>query len=504
MKISRKDLRFDLILFAAVALWFSLFALMSADPHHDGVMFKAAWDVAAGRTIFRETFAQYGPFTPMFQGAAIMLFGRELLVIKLQTVLFYALSAVALRHFLDGFLRRGFRDLALAFFFIFPPFYVVPMHPWSSVYALFFMLLAGCFMLRIAGEEGDTAKNAALTGLAAFFAFGCRHPCGLVTLTAGAIVLFAGAFFRDRSLRQAWKGAGFLLGGFALPLALLLLWLWAADALEDYFTQCFAFIVRFGWKRGGGGDLWQLFITFFPYDSTFVVFPLCAFWMFGRTALRLFRRDGDRKTLMKAFAAAVFALASYHQYYPVPCVRHLYWAAVPLFGAFAFCMQDLFDSVPDKRLRCAAAALLMLYPAITGGMRMYALYWRLESLTRRSRLNDIPGLRGMLFLKGEVYYYRRMKAMFDLIPPDIRQRRFVNHTPDGLLSIFFRNDENFHPMFVNWRNDVYPDYERKLDDFVRENDPVILSDSPERFENYFNAAGFPGYKPCYFLLLPLK
>ena len=468
MDEQKKSLIFDLIWFAFIALWFSLFALMSADPHHDGVMFKAALDVSNGKMLFRDTFGQYGPFTPLFQGAALMMFGRELVVIKLQTVLFYALSAVVFRHFLDLFLRPAFRNIALGFFLLFPPFYVVPMHPWSSVYALFFSLIAGYFMIRLTDNAAPHRKYAAIVGIAAFFAFGCRHPCGLTTLAAGIIVLGAMAYFRQDKWRKFSTELISMLGGFLLPLLLLLLWLWGSGALHDYFIQCFSFIARFGWERGGGGNLWQLFITFFPYDSTFVLFPLAGLLIFYLSLRQMFLKSGDLRLNLKYFAAAVFAMSCYHQYYPVPCIRHLYWAAIPLFGIFALLLQQVFDQPWRKIFRFILLGLLMVYPAIEGGMRLYALYWKLDSLPRRQFMNDIPGLRGMLFLKGEVYYYRRMKAMFDLIPPDIKQRRFVNHTPDGLLNIFFFDQENFHPMFVNWGNDVYPDYTEKLDEFVRQ------------------------------------
>ena len=41
-------------------------AVLQVDPHHDGVMLKPAFDVAAGQTLFRDTFTQYGALTPVW------------------------------------------------------------------------------------------------------------------------------------------------------------------------------------------------------------------------------------------------------------------------------------------------------------------------------------------------------------------------------------------------------------------------------------------------------
>ena len=60
MYISRRE-KFCYILLAAFTfVWTGAFSLLGMDLHHDGIMFKTAADIAAGKWLFRETFCQYG------------------------------------------------------------------------------------------------------------------------------------------------------------------------------------------------------------------------------------------------------------------------------------------------------------------------------------------------------------------------------------------------------------------------------------------------------------
>ena len=84
------------LIFVCTFIFFTVFARMGIDPHHDGVMLIPALRVAEGGVVFRDVFCQYGLLVPLLQGTAVALFGGELLVIRMLTVLFYSGSAVLL------------------------------------------------------------------------------------------------------------------------------------------------------------------------------------------------------------------------------------------------------------------------------------------------------------------------------------------------------------------------------------------------------------------------
>jgi hypothetical protein len=136
-----------ILCFIFTFLWFGIFACMGVDVHHDGVMLKSATDVANGQVLFRDTFTQYGALTTFIQALALKVFGPYLIVIRLTTVLFYSLSIVLLYYIWRNFMSLSLFWILYALFLVLPAFYAWTFHPWSSVYALFFMLLANLFMI---------------------------------------------------------------------------------------------------------------------------------------------------------------------------------------------------------------------------------------------------------------------------------------------------------------------------------------------------------------------
>ena len=180
-------------IFLFTVLWFGIFALVRIDLHHDAVMLKPAIDVAAGKVIFRDTFCQYGALSVWLQALAVKLFGGEIAVIQLLTVLFYGGCAVVCDRVYRRFLTWPFRLLNLVMFWGMAPFYMVPMHPWSSVYALLFMLLNMECLLRFTDNGGRGSLW--LAGGFAGLAFLARHPCGLIFLPGAAVLAV-----------MAWRG----------------------------------------------------------------------------------------------------------------------------------------------------------------------------------------------------------------------------------------------------------------------------------------------------------
>lgn len=48
-------------------------------------------------------------------------------------------------------------------------------------------------------------------------------------------------------------------------------------------------------------------------------------------------------------------------------------------------------------------------------------------------------------------------------------------TGPNALYVTFSKSTNFHPMYVNWGNTIYPDYSTIKDDYIKNNQPLIFS-----------------------------
>ena len=491
--------RNEWILFAITSVWFSVFAFFSVDLHHDGVMLKPAMDVAAGGVVFRDTFSQYGILSPLLQGAVVQLFGAELLYLRLLTVGCYGVCAILLDRLFRRFLSTPCRWGMFGFFLGLAPFYLWEMHIWSSVYALCCMLAGGVCMLRYL-ESGKTGALF-LCGVAAAAAFGFRQPCGLVMIPAGLLPLGIEAWSRQLPPREWEKRIGLFLGGFGTLLAGYAVYLTVHGAWPDYFRQTWLFVSKFALTAEDKPRLLTLPGCLFPLRSAFVLFPLITLGLFVREMSALCRRRGESRRHLMLLAVLLVGLGSWHQYYPVPCYRHLYWAGIPMFGAFWLLVEQIGHSALRKGMRIALICLLLAWPLAEIGFRLIHGAERIASLRERESVS-LPGVRWLQLDPVEAEYFRNLQQTINRIPPEFEDRLFLNLTPHALFCCFLQNHPDFRPMFVNWGNSVYPDYAEKAMKAVVEFQPLVISVAPEPFPGYRPLGGFPADTPFYYLSIP--
>lgn len=484
----RKERIFRAVIFVVTVLWFGSFAVMRIDLHHDAIMLKPAIDVAAGRVIFRDTFCQYGALAVWLQALAVKLFGGELIVIQLLTVFFYGGICVLIDRIFRRFLSFPFRLMNLALFWGMAPFYIVPFHPWSSVYALFFMLLSTEFMLDFI--ETEHRRDVFCAGLFIACAFLARHPCGAVSFAAGlATLVLSGIYLKVRrsSIRDYSLGSVAVLVPFVLYISL-------AGAWEAYVRQCFGFVGRFAFARGGSGSWSELVSRLFPIsdgfgplDLIYSLLPLCCLAVVLKALSEMSRNgsaDGRSRSMVKYLAVALAGLASWHQYYPVPCVRHLYWAAIPMFGIYALCCEYLWRRT-SRRVLCRAAAVVLFVTAVPPiGFRM--LYGVVSLVGGSRRTVDLPGVRHLRLSQSEWMLLESFGRVYADLPPQLRSRGVFNCTKDAAFSVIFPETTFRHPMFVDWGDEVYDDYPAAAQRYIREHRPPLVS-SKELF--------IPGYAP---------
>ena len=497
----------DLVLFTVTVLWFGTMARFGFDAHHDGIMLGAAAAVAEGKLIFKEVFSQYGPLAIMIQSVPVWLFGAEDLVIKFTTVFFYGLIAVLGTRIWERFLHGPFLWIWYGCFFLLCPFYLVPFHPWSSVYALFFMLLGLEGQLRFL--ENEQKRWLWLSGACAAAAFLCRTPCGIVAFAAGAVVLLLKGYTTETSGKLRPLGA--YSGGAGAVVLLFVLYLTCAGAWSDYLRQCFSFIFGFVVKRGGSWSWSQFADSMLPMTGAsgygnciFALLPLLAIGTF-MVALRplFYHKKEQLKNNLPLLAVALLALGSWHQYFPVPCVRHLYWAAVPAFGILALTAQGVWGLPRPKAFRAGVLILLAVPLIYCVVFRMNVLVKYFEKLPGRVTATA-PGIKGTWIFKGEAAVFNTLHSAFTSLPPEIRKRGVLNHTPDGIYSALLPPPAGFrHPMFVNWGSDVYPDYNEAVMKYIQEKRCAVLSTEFTELPGYEIAFGFKHFERPFRLFVPL-
>src|SRR5664280_927594 len=191
----RRSIYFQgLLVFVTMFGFHAVLARHGVDPHHDGIMFKPALDVAQGKMVFRDTFTQYGGVTVLMQAAAIKLFGEYLLVIKLQTALMYGASIFLFWRVWSRLMPSWLATfVCIVATLMAPDTIALGSLPWSSVYSLFFQSLA--LLCAVRYVEHGRERELVFAGAAAALAFWCRQPVG-VFLAAGMFIALTIIFLR--------------------------------------------------------------------------------------------------------------------------------------------------------------------------------------------------------------------------------------------------------------------------------------------------------------------
>lgn len=506
------DILFPIALFFGSLFLTYRFAIIEFDPHHTGLMYKTALDLAHGKVLFLETFTQYGALVSYIQAWGILLFGERVTSILFVTAIAYAADYTLFYALARRFFGRGV-SAALSVCAIFlAPFWFWAFHPWASVFSLFFIEMATLCCLQ-AIKSAHAPLFAGFAGVAAGLAFWCRQPVGIVSLLACAIVFSVPAVVyrkKDTALsRRFLKSLPAALGAAAATVGVGLLLLARAGMLYDFYCQSIRGMFRFAADRAdatkyaGFGAVAKIFFCLvlapfnvgecMPLDIFWVLLPACSVAVFVQSVRRILadvrgKREDDAPERTRALAVfTVFSVASWHQYYPVFCYRHWYWGGMmSLIPAMVLALQLGKKCLNTARVRAFAQRgkqklrrtlvlafipCLLLVPnvawrAARGAAKL--AHTREQVVMANEHYKHLNGLSLDAAVAAHYNAYFDNIWLLHTVDPD---RNVVNITENGIYAVC---GENFCPMFVSFGDFYYDEYEEWLNAYLRAERPIVV------------------------------
>lgn len=484
---------------AFVITWivFAPFARIGIDIHHDGIMLKPALDVLSGQTLHRDTFTQYGSLTTYVHAFFLLLFGPTLLTLKLATVGMYALASAILVRAWRTILPLHLTALAffmwLAFAYFYIPFVGRTMLIWSSVLALPIQALALlCLMSVLRGDR--VALHSCVAGVCAGLVYWCRMPVG-ITLFAALIMSLTLIPMLERKPVN-WRSVLLTCAGTASVFFVFFAYFIYAGALGEWYYQTIEWptawvktrtsvfdslfprpkrgaqiiiltvlamlpallarlkIQRLEHVRAGIKIValitWYGLLAQYIYErqedmedslysgwSILIPVSMTAFFFAG-SILALLRRTFSTLDRM-AMGACILAVASYSQFYPVPCTRHIYWGLAPAFGPFLYV---LLRAAGGRAVFVFVSAGLLLAPMV-----YHQSLFAMKNLSADYVTLDSPALvAGMRVERDTAALIGDMNAVFSRAP----EKAVVLEGHDAFWAAFTENRENPGPFFVTW------------------------------------------------------
>ena len=485
------------ILFLLTTFIAGYFAELGADPHHDGIMLKPATDVVNGLMLFRDSFTQYGALTTLIQAAAMGLFGVKLLTIRWLTAFFYGLVVLLLWNIWSRFLSKTLTFVACLLWLAMAPYYFLTFLPWSSVYALTFQLASALALIR--WVETRNKLRLVETGLWTACAFWCRMPTGLLLLMAVTIALpFIQGNNRSliRSTIQAWL---LVVAGFAGISSMLLAWLAKNDAIKDYWIQNFLYPKAWSDSTGSVLDASLVVHKLLPVTDKLIwsALPVMVSLTLGCFAFRKFRAKESLQTNSVLFLLCIVSLASWAQYFPVNCDRHMYWGATPMIG---LSLYTLWRATELKAKWIHLILFIIVTESLYQPIVLARYTFALQTIATKNTYVKVikpDVLKGMIvppYLAEKVAEMDRILNHFVVKSTDVK---LMVDGPNAMYSTFVENNHNVDPVYVDWGllSPFYPAHRKNRMDALMMSQTLLLGiiGDPTILTKYEKISEFPAF-----------
>jgi hypothetical protein len=166
-------------------------------------------------------------------------------------------------------------------------------------------------------------------------------------------------------------------------------------------------------------------------------------------------------------ALAAVSLASLTQLYPLPCLRHLFWAIGPAVGVAVYAVWRATNCRPAV---LAAALTLVAIPSAWSAVEAGRTKMRESPVT----LVEPEVLRGIRVDSGEALKATRMADILRRMEQADPSRPFTMIGNDALPLACVRNRRNLTPMYVTWDGLRSPEQEAQWSTRLREERPFLI------------------------------
>lgn len=482
---------------------------MTIDPHHDGIMLKPAIDVAQRKMLFRDTFTQYGALTTLLQSLAIKIFGQYLIVIRLLTAFFYALTSIFLWLVLSRFLPKWLVSLSCIVWVFLAPYFEFGFIPWSSVYALFFQMLSAYLIIRYL----ETEKKSFLvtTGITTALTFWSKQSVGIFLFSAIIFFLLFIFLFKKIGVKQIIL---FLCGFFSICFVFLI-WLKVNNALDDWWLQSVQYSLLWSKSYGGGKFNLQMILSSLllflkgPW-SIWSLLPIVSLQIFIFIFLKTFISQKITKQEMIVLSLTFISLSSWSQYYPISDPRHFYWAATPMIGLVIYFFWTIISSIFSSKTSINKAVKYVIFFLILYFLLFPDIKYKIKKGVDKIRQNYVqiekPSvLKYMKLTKSEAFFYENTAKTIDNYLKSYPNKELITNGRNALYLTFTNKVGNYHPFYINAESYIpilYPDYPKKLNDYIEKKQPLLVTENPNlpynycRLNNYVNWDGVFLAVPC--------
>ena len=330
-----KKLTLGIILFLFSFLLGCVFSKFGIDLHHQGIMYNAAKCVFQGEKLYVDCYFHYGPIVAYLHSFSLLILGDKLLSINIFTSFCYSIFYVQIFYFLTKKFSLNVSFFICLLWLLMSPYLVVDFLPWSSV----IVLIPYTYLLYSFIFNTPTRALTFLWGFIVAIIFYLRQSVGIPLFLLMPLCLILRV-----DIKKSIKYYYFI--GFIFLILLFTFLMQINGIFESYVDSAifgqFKFVSQ-NLEVDSKNYITSLYFLikkvincFFYQDIYFEKFSifwrLLLFIFIITTFFNLKNNYTLRNFTRLKIEISIFILSaiSLIQIFPVPCIRHYFWAFSPI------------------------------------------------------------------------------------------------------------------------------------------------------------------------------
>jgi hypothetical protein len=215
-------------------------------------------------------------------------------------------------------------------------------------------------------------------------------------------------------------------------------------------------------------------------------------------SLKSNQRNPNNEIIM---AILIISFASLLQNYPIPCIRHMYWAETPMIGMVIYGYREIINK---KSINKKSMLLILLIFITFSPDMIFRVYQGYEKIKKYNVSFEYPPvLLGIKSYSDDVTLQKKIAKKISEYYNKSGSAGIINLTGDALYLTYIKDNKYFHKIYINWLNNLYPDYCEKLNKKIVNDRPIILkSIKDQAIPGYITAVRFE--IPKFELLYPCE
>ena len=299
-------------------------------------------------------------------------------------------------------------------------------------------------------------------------------------------------------LKKALTESSIINLSFGIIMTVYIIWLASNNALNDWYLQTIKF--TFSWARSHGikdssiiqlliNNIWMIISKFFSFQNSsysgggiWTIFPIILLYIFVRMTIFNKRIKLNNTDYQKYFLLTLITLASWAQYFPVNCSRHLFWAMSPGFIILFLFIKQLFKIKVPYNIHYIFRVIISLLLIYEIGFRMVEAFTKFNNayFNRNDqhyvKVNHQSVLKGMIIEKKFYDCVPKFEDHLKTILERNPQFNIINLTPYAIYSALISSKIHPHSLFVNWNYllKAYPNYISEIEEITKNNNSIIF------------------------------